>query len=106
MFGWRSNGSSHWSPQGECIGWVDAERIFLDPNAAYRTVQKAAKEAGEVLSISTQVMNKRLREQGLLAETDEKRGTLTIRRFILDHSRAVLSLHLSTLFPSDSSLEG
>lgn len=100
--GWRPDGSGRSLPQGDCIGWVDGEDIYLEPTAAFRLVQVAGRDYGEALAVSQQTMNKRLNEKNLLASTDKKHQTLTIRRVLAGSSRDVLHFRRSTLLPDGS----
>ena len=91
----------NWSPLGDCIGWIDGEDIYLEPTAAFRVVQTAGRDSGEVLPVSESTLKKRLRDKGLLASTDAKRQTLTIRRTIAGSSKDVLHFCRSTLLPEE-----
>jgi hypothetical protein len=97
--GWRKTGDEYaeWRPQGECVGWVDGEDLYLEPGASYRVVQNQA-QGGEALAVGERTLRKRLKEKGYLISTDEKRQTLTVRRTIEGVSRNVLRVRLSSLF--------
>jgi hypothetical protein len=97
--GWRQSGGGGWSPQGDCIGWLDHHDIYLEAGAAYRLVQVAVRDAGEVLAVSEQTLSKRLHERQLLASVDLRRQTLTVRRTILGSSKSVLHLFREKLLP-------
>ncbi len=97
--GWRLDGD--WSPLGECIGWVDGDDLYLEPMAAYRSVQVAGRDSGEGLPVSLQTLKKRLREKGLLASVDDKRQTLTVRKRIGGCSKDVLHLLRCTVLPEE-----
>lgn len=97
--GWRRDGLANLNPLGDCIGWIDADDVYLESGAAFRVVQVAARDVGDAFPISEQTLRKRLREKGLLASTDTKRGTLTVRRAIRGSSKDVLHFHRSTLLP-------
>jgi hypothetical protein len=97
--GWRVDGTKGMSPLGDCIGWIDAEGVYLEPSATYRCVQAFGRDGGDMLPISAQVLKKRLREKGLLASTDERRQTLTVRRTICGSSKDVLHFLRGTLLP-------
>jgi len=99
--GWRRMDSGSWLPLGDCIGWVDGDDLYLEPTAAYRQVQVAGRDAGEVLAISEQTLKKRLHGRGLLASTDSSRETLTIRKRIGGTSKAVLHFRRGTLLPDE-----
>jgi hypothetical protein len=81
--GWRRDNYGNWSPHGDCVGWIDGEDIYVEPTAAFRAVQTAGRDSGEVLSVSESTLKRRLRDKGLLASTDAKRQTLTVRRTIV-----------------------
>ena len=99
--GWREDGSDRWTPLGDCIGWVEADHLYLEPTAAYRVAQKIARDTGEPLAVSEQTLKKRLREKGLLASVEQKRETLTIRRSIGGTATDVLHLWRTTLLAED-----
>jgi len=99
--GWRRDGRGRWEPLGACIGWIDDDDLYLDPGAAYLCTQTAGRDMGEGLSISEQTLKKRLREKGLLASTDEKRETLTVRRTLAGSRKDVLHLSRATVLPED-----
>ncbi|HUQ92154.1 MAG TPA: DUF3854 domain-containing protein [Bryobacteraceae bacterium] len=97
--GWRDDGGYRSEPSGDCIGWVDGDELYLDSTASYRVVQIAGRDAGEILAITEQTLRKRLREKDLLASTDLKRETLTVRRTIEGTYKDVLHFRRSTLLP-------
>jgi hypothetical protein len=103
--GWRGDGSSRMVPQGDCIGWIDGEDIYLEPMAAHQCAQNAARNTGEDLAVSPATLRRRLREKGLLASVDEKRQTITIRRTICGSSKDVVHFLRSTLLPGAPSDE-
>jgi hypothetical protein len=89
-----------WRPQGECVGWVDGEEFYLQPDAAYAAVQRQGRDSGDALTVTATTLRKRLHERGLLKSTDQKRQVLTIRRTLAGQRRDVLHLRgnfLSTL---------
>jgi hypothetical protein len=89
--GWRSEVVSHgedaevrWRPRGLLqIGWVEKDtnglQLYLDPTASYAAAQKMAAD-GNGVEVSIETLKRRLKEAGLLAETDTKRETITVRR--------------------------
>jgi hypothetical protein len=89
-----------WRPQGECVGWVDGEELYLQPDAAYAAVQKQGRDSGDALTVIARTLRKRLDERGFLRSTDQKRQVLTVRRMLAGQRRDVLHLQadfLSTL---------
>jgi hypothetical protein len=99
--GWRGSSGAR-SPRGNCIGWVEDDQVYIDPTAAYRVAQLVGRDVGELLAVSEQTLNKRLREKGLLASTEARRETLTVRRSIGGSSRSVLHFRRTTLLPEAS----
>jgi hypothetical protein len=97
--GWRCDSSGNWSPMGDCVGWVEGDDIYLEPTAAFRLVQAAARDGGEALAISEQTLRKRLNDKHVLASVDAKRGTLTIRRMIGGSLKQVLHFSRQRLLP-------
>jgi hypothetical protein len=104
-WGWReilSRESSSWSPQGERIGWIGDNDLYLDPAAPRAVAQQVAREGGDPLLISSYTLHQRLHERGLLVEVDKNRGTLKVRRVLEARRRDVLHLHAEALGLSDS----
>ncbi|CAN5587213.1 hypothetical protein BH23CHL5_BH23CHL5_23190 [soil metagenome] len=96
--GWRIAGTGEyqgWQPQGERVGWVDDDGIYLEPKAAYASAQAIAQRSGDSLAITSGRLNKSLNEKQLLLATDPKRETLTIRKTIEGRSVAVLHVEHS-----------
>ena len=89
-------------PLGDCIGWVDGDDVYLEPTAAFRAAQMAARDCGEPFAISEHTLKKRLREKNLLASIDTKRETLTVRRIIRGSSKTILHFLRSTILPDVS----
>ncbi len=85
-YGWRDG-----EPQGDRIGWLDGDDLYLQPDAAYSLAQRMA-TGGEGLSVSSQTLWKRLNEAGLLASTDTARNTNKVRRTIAGKSNPVIHL--------------
>jgi hypothetical protein len=88
-WGWRLSGDE-WRPQGERIGWLDGEALYLEPEAAYAASQKQGRDSGDPLTVTPRTLRKRLHERGLLHSTDTSRQTLTVRRNLEGRRREVL----------------
>jgi hypothetical protein len=106
-WGWRSQEGEaspcgEWLPQGKCIGWLAAENLYLDPDAAYAEAQRLASEQGEPLTVGQGTLHKRLHEQHLLASVDSRPGHLKVRRMIAGSRRYVLHLHARQVLGGDS----
>ena len=106
-WGWRcstagtgEHARDEWRPQGHRVGWVDGEAVFLEPEAAYAAAHALAHEQGTSLAVSARTLWKRLDERGLLAERDEARQRLTVRRRLGGQERReVLFLAAAALSP-------
>ena len=99
-WGWRrvpSGTATELRAEGKRIGWIDGQQIFLEPDVAFAEAQRLATEQGESFSVLPTTLRKRLHERNLLAATDTKRETLTVRRTIHGQSRNVLFLISHTL---------
>lgn len=81
-------------PQGERVGWVNGDDLFLDPTSAYRAVQAAAR-GGAPVALAEHTMRLRLRERGLLVASEDQR--LTVRKQIGHVRRHVLHLQTKTI---------
>jgi len=86
-----------WRPNGERLGWVCEDDVFLDPDAAFAAAQKLARDQGTSIPIKQRTLWKRLAEQGRLASRDPARSTNTVRRTIEGMRRDVLHLRTNTL---------
>jgi len=100
--GWRRDEYGKLWPQGERIGWVDDDHIYLEQTAAFKVAQVMGRDIGDGLPVSEQTLKKRLREKGLLASTDEKRETNTIRRVCEGSEKNVLDFYRRSLLPEES----
>jgi hypothetical protein len=95
-WGWREEQSGMekvWKPQGERIGWIDGDDIYLIPDPTYKAVCAMGGNIGEGISISASSLWKRVKEKGWLASVDSKRGTNTIRRVFARMQANVLHFH-------------
>jgi hypothetical protein len=86
-----------WHPKGERLGWIRADELFLEPETAFATAQRLARDQGTSIGIKQRTLWKRLAEQGLLASRDQARGTNTVRRTIEGLRRDLLHLRTPTL---------
>jgi hypothetical protein len=79
---------------------------YIEPTAAYQVVQVAGRDIGEAMSVSEQMLKKRLREKSLLASTDKPRETITVRRVLGGSQKDVLHFLRDTLLPADQQEAG
>jgi hypothetical protein len=95
-----------WRAQGERIGWLEDEDLYLEPDAALAAVQKQGRDSGEPLAVTGRTLRKRLHEGGLLLSTGkerEGRETLTVRHTLEGSRKGVL--HMASDFLSIPSAE-
>ena len=102
-WGWRLkkvgtgvNERDEWQPQGDRVGWIDNNDVYLEPDASYRVAQIMG-GGSDGLPVGVRTLHKRLKEHGLLVEADERRGRLTVRHMLEGQRRSVLHLHTDSL---------
>jgi hypothetical protein len=98
------SGNGRWESfnvSSPCIGWVEKDNLYLDPDTAYTVAQEMAlrmDRAGSGVQMGKRSLWKRLNERGLLKSTEQgSRGTLTVRHRIENERRSVLHLPISVL---------
>ena len=80
-----------WRPQGQRVGWLDGDDLYLDPEAAHAAAQRVGEAGGGGLGVAPKTLSKRLHEAGLLRATSGTEG-LTVRRHLEGRRRRVLHL--------------
>ena len=86
-----------WQPQGDCVGWIEGDDLFLDRDAAYRIAQSMVPSGGAGIGVEVTTLVRALRENNLLVATDTARRTSTVRKTILGALRDVLHLRAEAL---------
>lgn len=85
-------------PKGDRVGWIDGDKLFLGPDAAYAVAQRLGRDGDVGLSISQTTLHKRLHEKGLLVETElQSRQTYTKRVELEGRRRSVLYMRADVL---------
>ena len=87
---------------GDCVGWLDGNNLYLEPESAFVTAQRMGRDGGTTLPITSKTLHKRLNEKRLLLSTDLRRNTLTVRRVINGTRIPVLHLKKSSLLPTET----
>ena len=64
-----------WSPQGYRIGWTVADNVWIEPGSAITNINRWARDQGKSITITRTTLGERLKEAGLLAETDPLTGS-------------------------------
>jgi hypothetical protein len=109
-YGWKQvtrgcdrygNPIRYWEASGERLGWVDGtsfEHLYLNPQVVLAVVQKLARDTGRTFHITQSDLNRSLKDDGLLVETEEDtRKTLTVRKRVQGNRAGVLFLKSSVL---------
>jgi len=100
-WGWREQ-RDEWQPQGNRVGWVDGENLYLQPDASFAAAQAMGNVTGEEIAVSPYTLRKRLHERGILASVDATRDRLTVRHTLGETRRTVLHLRAESLIGGDS----
>jgi hypothetical protein len=102
--GWRlvrigagRNEREEWQPQGDRIGWVDGDFLYLDRDGSYKAAQTMAVDGSNGIEVSASTLLRRLRDRGLLTEFDRSREVLTARKTIEGRRQDVVCLRASLL---------
>ena len=102
--GWRLvrigagvNEREEWQPQGDRIGWVDGDFLYLDRDGSYKAAQTMAVDGSNGIEVSASTLLRRLRDRGLLTEFDRNREVLTARKTIEGRRQDVVCLRASLL---------
>ena len=80
-WGWTFGGGG-WRPQGDCIGWVDDESVYLQWKAAFAAAQQIGRDVGEQIPVTINTLGKRLNQAGVLQACDHTRKTYYVRKKI------------------------
>jgi hypothetical protein len=100
-WGWTKTGNTgtqFWTPQGVKIGWFKRDSVYLDPTMSFAAVQQLGKEIGQGVTLSLMTLQRRLKQAGLLASTEEGRETNTVRLYVEGARRNVLHFSPDTLY--------
>jgi hypothetical protein len=81
---------------GDRLGWVDGDDLYLHPDTAYAAARQFAEKSGIPFGNSKTAVHKSLHEKGLLASTTGP-GRITIRKRIGGGNPTVLHLRVKTL---------
>jgi hypothetical protein len=109
-WGWRfeSHGAGQfatggWHAQGNGVGWLEGDDLYLDPVAAYAAAQQMGTAGGDGVGVSKDQLQRRLKDARLLTLSDDDRTTM--RRRLQGQRRSVLKMHRDSLFPQDLTVQ-
>lgn len=101
-WGWRPDPTGEFTrmkPMGDCIGWVDGDEAYLEPQASYAVAKRVVRELGESLAVGVKTLHKRLRDRGLVAEWNARDREILVRRMIQGARHRVLAVRSTLLSP-------
>lgn len=108
-WGWRErsvgageHARTEWQAQGQRVGWLDAQGLYLEPDAALAAVQAVGTLTGDPLMVGQKTLSKRLHERGLLLGAERERGRYTVRRELEGRRRNVLHVRADALDAHDA----
>jgi len=78
-WGWRENRFGDLTSQGERIGWMNGDEVWLQPDAAFAVVQKIANSQHSTIHVSKETLWKRLAHQGLIQVSEGEQKNLIKR---------------------------
>jgi len=103
-WGWRWNGKRE-EAKGQLIGWIRGDDVYLEPDAAYAGVQRLAREQGDALGVSLEMLSRLLHERGLLASVEKGRNgeiRYKVRVSIAGGRRRALHFKAASLLPPET----
>jgi hypothetical protein len=103
IWGWHGS-DGDWFPQGQKIGWLDGEDLYLDPNAARAVVLEISNRTDQQMVISSTQLWQQLKSKGhlLSTEIETKRQTYPVRRVCEGKSQSVLHLSAALFEQGDA----
>lgn len=96
-WGWIHNGVD-WKPQGMKIGWYEDDLLLLDPKPAFAAAQRLGRDISDPIPVSLPTLSRRLKQRGILAETDPGRETTMVRKYCEGRRVNVFSIPLGVLY--------
>ncbi len=87
-WGWRDG-----EPQGVKLGWILDDGLYLYSSLAHAVAAEMAEKEGVPLGITSQTLNRRLKDRGDLLSTNPNKGRgIPVRRTVAKESGAFLHL--------------
>lgn len=97
-WGWRENRFGDLTPQGQRIGWVNQDEVWLQPDAAFAVVQRIANSQHATISVSKETLWKRLAHQGLIQVSEGEQKNLVKRSVAGGRPRVLIVRNKEILF--------
>lgn len=89
-------------PNGLCIGFIDGESLYLEPEAALAGATAQARGQGEEFPISPRTLWKRLFEGGHIIDREAGRQRFTVRRVVGKTRLEVLYVRADSVLQHDA----
>ena len=86
-FGNEFNARQDWYECGPRIGWFEHDNLYLDPEAAYATVQEFAHHQGQPIPVGQRTLYKALNQKGFIISKDPDGKRLTTKKLLPDGKR-------------------
>lgn len=102
-WGWRKEPAaydSEWRPMGKKIGWLDGGDLYLEPDASYAAAERMALDTGGSIGITPRTLHMRLKDKGLLVNTEDARTANRVRKTLEGFRRTVLHLRADSILRS------
>jgi hypothetical protein len=91
LCGWRDG-----KPNGECVGWVHDNILYLEMNTAYGVANAQGHRNGEGIAVGKKMLTSRLEERGLILGKQQGRGRKTRTP---GNRRPAIAMPLNVIFP-------
>jgi len=87
MWGWRSEHDA----KGRCVGFIDDNELYLDPDVSFAVAQDMARRQGSLIPLSKDTLWKRMVEKGVITRTD--RGRTKVQKRIAGRKQYLLCVN-------------
>ena len=106
--GWvvSRQGAVEVAPGAMSIGWIDAEFVYLNPNAAHAAVERHAREVGKSIGPLKGVHRRLSEMEKIKTYKSDRRIHYTPQKLIEGDRKRVLWLLIKEIFPEKSPEEG
>lgn len=97
-WGWRENRFGDLTPQGDRIGWLHQDEVWLHPDAVFAVVQRIASSQHSSIPVSKETLWKRLAHQGLIQVSEGEQKNLVKRSVAGQRPRVLIVKNKEMLF--------
>ncbi len=75
IWGWRSASD----PKGRCVGFIDGDELYFDPDMSFAVAQDLARKQGTSIPLSRDTLWRRMVEKGIITKTGKGRNKVQKR---------------------------